>query len=100
MRPRSTSTRKGVSPAVSVVIIILALGVVGIAGYFYFRPTPRKGATPPQMSPEVEKARMAESMAWGEELKRAEREHRLPDYSKLPRSGHSGAPGAPVPAGR
>lgn len=96
MRPRRTSTRKAVSPAVSVVAILVVLILIGMAGYYFLMPKPKQGAGPPQMTAEERKARMAESTAWGEEMKRAEREHRLPDYSKLPRSGHMGAPGMPM----
>lgn len=95
MKPRTTSKRKPISPVVSIVVILVVLALIGVVGYIYFKPKPGVGPGAPTMSAEVKKQRQSQSAIWAEELKKAKREHRLPNYDLLPRAGHPGAPSGP-----
>jgi hypothetical protein len=94
---RALKKRKQVNPLFAVIVILVVLGGCMIIGWKLTLEEKRPVQLPPQMSPSDEKQRMKESMTWKEELKRAEREHRPLDYSKLPRTGHAGGGGPMVP---
>lgn len=103
MRTGTKPQSKQLNPIVSVVIIVVVVMLAVVAGYVYLRPKPAQGSGAPEMSAEVKKQRQQQSSAWGEELRRAKKEGRLPDYSKLPSAGHPGFGGGPTgaaPAGK
>jgi hypothetical protein len=94
---KSSFKTKKVHPVFAVVIILVAVLAALAIGFNALKDKPAPGGGPPPMTKEERKQRQKESTIWGEELARADREHRLPNYDLLPRTGHPGAPAATPP---